>query len=225
MNPGAPSLAVRHAWFTVGVVITAFGIAVITKGALGTTPITSLPLVFSFEFTPTVGTLTFLMNLVFIIAQAALLRKDFRPYEWAQILVNIVFSSFIDISLWSLGWLDPNTLWLQLLIVAAGCLILAFGIAVQVAPGVLTTPGEGIVKAIAIVSKIRFGTVKVIFDWSLIGLATISSFIFFGELRGVGPGTVISALVIGIIINFFFKRILWLSRLNPPIIPKDDLEP
>lgn len=221
---GAPSLASRYAWFTIGVVITAFGIAFVTKAALGTTPITSLPYVFSFQFSPSVGTLTFSLNLLFIVGQAVLLRRNFLPYQWLQVLVNVVFSAFIDISLWILSWLEPNTAWLQLAIVGIGCGIVALGISIQVAPGVLTTPGEGIVKAIAIASKVRFGTVKVAFDWALIGLAAISSFVFFGQLRGIGLGTIISALLIGTIVNFFFSRMLWLSRLNPPIIPKDDLE-
>ena len=123
-----------------------------------------------------------------------------------------------------MSWLEPNTAWLQLAVVGIGCGIVALGISIQVAPGVLTTPGEGIVKAIAIASKVRFGTVKVAFDWALIGLAAIFSFVFFGQLRGIGLGTIISALLIGTIVNFFFSRMLWLSRLNPPIIPKDDLE-
>ena len=33
----------RYGWFTAGVLLNAFGVALITKAALGTSPISSLP--------------------------------------------------------------------------------------------------------------------------------------------------------------------------------------
>ena len=42
--------ALRWAAFTAGVVINSFGIAFITKAALGTSPISSLPYVLSLRF-------------------------------------------------------------------------------------------------------------------------------------------------------------------------------
>lgn len=209
-------------WFLVGVVVTAFGIAFITKASLGTTPITSLSYVASFRFPPSIGAFTFVLNFLFIVLQAVLLRRRFPPIQWLQLLVNVIFSGFIDISLWALGWMNPEAMWLQLLVVVIGCTILAFGIALQVSPGVLVVPGEGAVKAIAIVTKVRFGTVKVIFDWTLITIAAICSFAFFGELRGIGLGTVITALLVGSIANIYFRRLFWLGTLNPPPPPRLD---
>lgn len=203
-------------WFLIGVVVTAFGIAFITKASLGTTPITSLSYVASFRFPPSIGAFTFVLNFLFIVLQAVLLRRRFPPIQWLQLLVNVIFSGFIDISLWALGWMNHEAMWLQLLVVVIGCTILAFGIALQVSPGVLVVPGEGAVKAIAIVTKVRFGTVKVIFDWTLITIAAICSFAFFGELRGIGLGTVITALLVGSIANIYFRRLFWLGTLNPP---------
>ena len=37
----------RYGWFTAGVLLNAFGVALITKAALGTSPISSLPYVLS----------------------------------------------------------------------------------------------------------------------------------------------------------------------------------
>nr|WP_182354405.1 DUF6198 family protein [Flaviflexus huanghaiensis] len=209
-------------WFLIGVVITAFGIAFITKAALGTTPITSLPYVMSFRFAPSIGVFTFILNFLFIVLQAVLLRREFALIQWLQLLVNVVFSAAIDISMWALGWMNPQDLWLQLIVIVIGCAILAFGIAVQVAPGVLAVPGEGAVRAIAIVSRIRFGTIKVAFDWTLIAIATICSFAFFQELRGVGLGTILSAFLVGVFVNVYFTRLTWLGKLNPPPLALDD---
>lgn len=89
----------------------------------------------------------------------------------------------------------------QLLSLFIGCVILAFGISMEVAPNVLLVPGEGIVKALSKVCQKRFGTVKVIFDSSLISISFVLSFLFFHRLNGLGAGTVISALVVGKMVN------------------------
>ena len=81
------------------------------------------------------------------------------------------------------------------------CVALAFGIVIELAPNVVVVPGEGVVRAIAKVSGVRVGTVKAVFDITLIIIAAVLSLIFFHGLRGVGIGTVISAVLVGPIIN------------------------
>ena len=49
----------RYGWFTAGVLLNAFGVALITKAALGTSPISSLPYVLSLRFPVTLGQFTF----------------------------------------------------------------------------------------------------------------------------------------------------------------------
>ena len=118
-----------------------------------------------------------------------------------QIGVNIVFSWFIDVSMKILQGFVPEEGAAQLLSLFIGCVILAFGISMEVAPNVLLVPGEGIVKALSKVCQKRFGTVKVIFDSSLISISFVLSFLFFHRLNGLGAGTVISALVVGKMVN------------------------
>ena len=90
-----------------------------------------------------------------------------------------------------------------ILLVIAGSMILAFGICVEVAPDVITVPGEGIVKAIAIASKKEFGSVKICFDLSMIAIASVLSLVFFHGLHGVGIGTVITAFLTDLVICRF----------------------
>ena len=78
------------------------------------------------------------------------------------------------------------------------------------APDVLVVPGEGIVRALAQTTKIKFGTVKVYFDVTLIVIAGILSLLFFQKFNGVGIGTVVSAIVVGRFVNWInlhFKSI------------------
>ena len=156
--------AKRYLFFLIGILINAFGVALITKAALGTSPISSVPYVLSLRFAPTLGAFTFVMNLIFIILQPVLLRRDYQPIQLLQIVVNIVFSWFIDVSMNLLGWLEPQNIAVELIVLLLGCAVLGFGISVEVAPDVLLVPGEGLVGALTAASGRRFGSVKVAFD-------------------------------------------------------------
>lgn len=204
----------RYGWFAAGVLLNSFGVALITKAALGTSPISSLPYVLSFRFPVTLGQFSFVMNMVFILAQVLLLRRQFQPIQFLQIAVNAVFSFSIDVSMDLLSWLEPDTLPVQLLALAAGCAVLAFGISIEVAPNVLMVPGEGIVQAIAAVTGWRFGSVKAGFDAALVAAALVLSLLFFHRLQGLGAGTILSALAVGRIVNLYNRKLPLISRIS-----------
>lgn len=192
---------IRCICFIVGILINSFGIAFITKAALGTSPISSLPYVLSKQFPLTLGEFTFVMNMGFILIQIVLLKKDFQKRQILQIGVNALFSSFIDVSMNMLSFFSPSNIVAELLSLIAGCMILAVGISIEVAPNVLVVPGEGVVKAISTVLRKRFGTVKVVFDTTLICISFVLSLLFFHRLNGLGAGTIISALIVGKFVN------------------------
>lgn len=212
-------MALRYLWFAVGVLVNSFGIALITKSALGTSPISSVAYVLSLEFPLTIGQFTFAINMLFILGQVVLLRRSFRPIQVLQLAVNVVFSGFLDVSMGLLSGVAPASLPEQLLILVLGCAILGVGVAIEVAPDVLMVPGEGLVRAIAITvidkfGSARFGTIKNLFDISLMVIATVLSFVFFGGLNGVGAGTVISALLVGRVVNLANDRLPLIAAIR-----------
>lgn len=219
-------ILLRYFYFILGIIINSFGIAFITKSDLGTSQISSIPYVLSLEFSDyTFGMTTFIFNILFIIIQVIILRRDFHPIQFLQVFANILFSFFIDVSMNWLSFFQPESFIIKLISLIIGCMILALGICIEVAPNVIVVPGEGVVRALALAiaikkPKVKFGTIKIYFDITLIILACILSFIFFGELNGVGIGTIISALVVGKFINFinqhfkFLRHIRALTRLK-----------
>lgn len=201
----------RYLWFVLGVLVNSFGVALITQAALGTSPISSIPYVLSLRFPITLGEFTFILNLVYILGQIVLLRRAFQPIQLLQIAVNVIFSAFIDVSMNLLSWLQPDHIVVKLIALILGCAILGVGISIEVAPDVLVVPGEGIVRAMTQVSGKRFGSVKVLFDCTLVAIALVLSFLFFRGLNGLGLGTVISALIIGRFVNLYNRYL--------PLIP------
>ena len=197
----------RYFVFILGVLINSFGIGFITKAALGTSPISSVPCVLSLKFNPTLGEFTFVMNMIFILLQVILLRKKFQKIQFLQIVVNIIFSGFIDVSMFLLQVFTPDTYIIKLFSLLFGCAILAFGIYLEVAANVLMVPGEGVVAAIANVTKKEFGSIKVCFDVTLMLTATLLSLLFFHQFQGIREGTIISAFIVGLIVKLYHKKL------------------
>lgn len=202
----------RYFWFAAGILINAFGVAAVTRAELGTPPIAGVAYVFSQKFPLTMGQVTFLFNGMLILLQVALLRRKFPPVQLLQMLVNILFSACLDLAMAALDWLRPAGLPARFAVLLAGCVVLALGIAIEVAPGVLTAPGEGAVRALAQVTGRRFGSVKAAFDLTVVGVTLTASLVMFGQVRGIGVGTAVSALAVGRIINLLNARLLLLLR-------------
>lgn len=196
----------RYALFLVSLFINAFGIALITRALLGTSPITSVTYVLSM-FTPlTMGQWTIVLNLLFMLLELPFmtredLRADRRIYL-LQLPVTLFFGLFIDWSMSALGWLEPQNYLAQLASLLVGCVVLAVGIALEVKVNIAMAAGEYFVRAISRRLRREFGYVKLGFDVTLVLLSCLLSLIFMSGIFGVREGTVIAALVVGPIVHF-----------------------
>ncbi|OZG66463.1 hypothetical protein BHAP_0325 [Bifidobacterium hapali] len=211
-----PYIVKRIICFLAGIAIESFGIALITKSNLGTSPISSLAWVTTLRFPQiSFGVTTFVMNVLFVVVELMLLRRDFQPIQYLQLAVTFWFASTLDVSMNLLVWFSPDTWWEQGIGLLLGCTILALGICMEVAPGLIMVPGEGVVNALVIVTKARFGTLKVCFDVLLIIIAGILSFVFFGGIRGLGIGTIVAAIITGQIVNVINRYCRFVPAKEP----------
>lgn len=115
-------------------------------------------------------------------------------------------------------WVNLQNYVIKLLTLLAGCIVLGFGVYMEVLVDVVMLPGESFVRAIVQTWKTNFGTTKIIFDSSMTIIAGVLSVVFFGKLNGVREGTIIAALLVGFIARLFGK---YLEFLKPFIFPKD----
>ncbi len=76
-------------------------------------------------------------------------------------------------------------------------------------------PGDGFVLALSTVTHMEFGKVKVVNDVTMMVIGTIMSFVLMGGLFGVREGTVLAAVLVGIIIKFIDKSIPKFERFCP----------
>ena len=187
----------RWLCLAVGLAIMALGVAFSIKAGLGTSPISSTPYVISLFAPLTVGQITILMHCVFIALQILLLRRRYQPVQLLQLPVALIFGVLTDGAVWLLSCIHPSAYWQQWLLCIIGIALVAFGVSLEVTAKVVTLAGEGLVLAVCQVLPIKFGTMKVLFDVSLVVCACILSFLFLHTLAGVREGTVAAALLVG----------------------------
>ena len=203
----------RYLFFLAGLFINSFGVSFITKAALGTSPISSVPYTLSLGFAPTLGMFTRYMSIVLILVQMILLRRDFPRQYLLQIPVSFLFSWFIDMTMELLGFLTPDVYAAKVVCLLLGCGILGFGVFMEMAAGVVMLPGECFVNAISRTFHTDFGRTKVAFDTSITVAAAIIGLILYRELAGVREGTIVAAVLVGMIAR----------RLNCTIGPRVNL--
>ena len=189
------------------------GVALSVIAALGTSPISCFPYVVSEILPVSVGTVTFVMNFVFLLAQIAILRKDFKIWQILQLPALLVFSVFIDGNIMLFSWLPTDTYLLQVLWMLAGCLILGIGIGLLLLANYVMMPADNLVKVLAtVVLKKDFGKVKVAFDVTLVCIAAATSLIFLHEIVGIREGSLIAALTVGIIARTVAAKLSFLLK-------------
>src|SRR5699024_8232430 len=187
----------RGATFLTGVFVMSVGIALSVHGQLGTAPISTFPAVINAATSWSVGSVTVLMNMVFVLVQILILRRRFQLFQLVQLPIAMVFGDVINVSLFLTSWTQTNNYLLQWVVTICGALILGVGVYIQIQPKLLYQPGEGLVMALTQVTGVRFGTMKQLVDWSLVIISAIVSLILMHRLEGVREGTVFAAFAVG----------------------------
>ena len=205
--------AKRYLVFLVGLFINSLGVSLITKADLGTSPISSIPYVLSLNFPMTLGEFTILFSLLLIFLQLLILRRDFKLEHLLQVPVSIAFGYFIDLCMVLLSFVRPHAYPVKVVDLLIGCVILGFGVFLEVIADVVMLPGESFVRSIVFRWKTEFGVTKVCFDVSMTVIAAVLSFVFQGQLNGVREGTVVAAILVGFIARLFGRKLEILPRL------------
>ena len=205
--------AKRYLVFLFGLFISSLGVSMITKADLGTSPISAIPYVLSLNFPWTLGGFTVVFSLVLILLQLIILRKNFKLEHLLQIPISIAFGWFIDLTMVWLSFLAPQSYPLKLVSLLAGCVVLGFGVYLEVLANVAMLPGESFVRAVVMTWKTEFGTTKVCFDVSITVIAVVVSFVLSGKLAGVREGTLIAAMVVLFIARIFGRLLSFLPGM------------
>lgn len=213
------AFVLRYLTFITGLYFLSLGIVLIVASSLGTTPISSINYVVTLHTPITLGTATFLINVLLIAGQFWLIRsglgsrKD-RIEILLQLPFSLVFSIFIDINMAFIGSIEPTSYPMALAMLGAGCLSQATGVVLELKPNVAIMSAEGFVKYAARRYNKDFGRLKVIFDVVLVSSALLLGIACSGHIEGVREGTVIAALSTGFIVSFLSRHVFTRAALR-----------
>ncbi|MDE6275311.1 MAG: YitT family protein [Clostridia bacterium] len=210
----------RYAFLCVGLFIMAFGVSFSIKADLGTSPVSSIPYTLNLATeasskipTISVGVTTIIVNVLIVLLQVILLRRNFQPIQLIQIPISIVFGLLINLTNDILRGITLNAYWQQWLICIVGIILVAIGVSFEVTAKACTLPGEGLTLALCkLLPKVKFGLMKILVDCTMVILAVIISFVFIHKLRGVREGTVAAAVCVGFIARLFNKFMIPLGN-------------
>ncbi|MDE6556786.1 MAG: cytidylate kinase family protein, partial [Duncaniella sp.] len=206
----------RYAVFFVALFIMSFGVSLVTRSLLGTSPISSVPYVWSLHTVLSMGTYIIILNVILITAQCLMLgvrgMKENKVELLMQIPVTLLFGVFIDVTMAMLSRWNPDAYYLRLLSCVAGCCIMATGISLEVVADVAMNSGEYVLQIASKKLRKEFGTLKIMFDVSLLVIAVGCSWIFAGRIDGVREGTVIVAVLTGPLVRFIRPRLRFIER-------------
>ncbi len=204
---------------------------------LGSSPISSWAYVMSLNTPWTVGTYTFLLNVILIVGQMLILHRHGLKDELLNIALQIPFSflfgAFIDINmnLLRLGFTPENlsglmglgqtAYTLRMLCLLMGIAIQSGGLVLEVRPRVTMMSAEAFVYYTSRRWSREFGNVKVWFDCSLVTLAILCAAAFAlcnhqsvieAILVVAREGTLLAALLTGYLVRQISRHARPLDR-------------
>lgn len=202
-------IAKRYVLFVVSLFFAALGVAFTKQGELGVSPISSVANVMSCKFSGlSLGTWLIIWNCCLILGQIVILRKNFQSIQLLQILLSFLFGWFTDFGMWVVSFIPIHSYPMRIAMVVAGIVILGFGISLSVIANVIMNSGEAFVKAVSDTMHKEFGNVKIAFDVLCVIFSLVLSLIFFDfSIVGTREGTILSALLTGLVVKFFSSKL------------------
>ncbi len=211
----------QHVLLLASLFVMTAGVALCVRSALGSSVISTIPYVMTEAgeagMVPggTIGQFTYLMNFVLVLIQILVLRRRFEPVQLFQLIIGFLFGWLLDINMSLTEWMAGATLPEQITAQLAGCTVLGIGIAFEIRCGSVTMPGEGLPAALTRVTRLAFPKAKIYVDLTLVGIAIMLGYLFFGRwmFNVVGPGTLFAMIYVGLVVKFTSPRIEWFDRV------------
>ena len=108
--------------FFLGLLTTSFGVAFVTKATLGTSPIAAIPYSLSLILPVlSLGTWVVLFNLLLIVIQVAIQRKDTNKFQvFLEVIMAFLFGYGVDLAMLFLRKLSPEIYGLKIPVLLIG---------------------------------------------------------------------------------------------------------
>lgn len=200
------NIVVRCIIYFFGLLIMTLGVAVSVKSDLGVSPVSSIPYTMTCVWGIEMGKATIVFHAALVLVQVILLRRKFQLKNLLQIPVGVLFGYMTTFSNHLMTFLpDPGNIYIRLGMVVISTVLVAIGLFFYVPADIIPLAGEGVMLAISKVADKAFSTVKIAFDITMVLISLITCLILIHSLGSVGIGTVIAAVMVGMVLKLITK--------------------
>ena len=200
------NIVVRCIIYFFGLLIMTLGVAVSVKSDLGVSPVSSIPYTMTCVWGIEMGKATIFFHAALVLVQVILLRRKFQLKNLLQIPVGVLFGYMTTFSNHLMTFLpDPGNIYIRLGMVVISTVLVAIGLFFYVPADIIPLAGEGVMLAISKVADKAFSTVKIAFDITMVLISLITCLILIHSLGSVGIGTVIAAVMVGMVLKLITK--------------------
>lgn len=206
------SVETRNRWvcYLVGMLLLALGLTLNTKSGLGVSPIISVAFCTSRLLELNFGDMTFLLYVLFVVAQFWIRGKDRRMSDLLQIPLSLVFSRVLNLYDAVIPYNSAEAGFVSnLVVLLAAVLLTGIGVSMTVNMRLVPNPGDGIVAALAQRLGWEQGLGKNVFDVGCVILTCAIGLLASGHVIGIGIGTLIAMLGVGrsiALVNHLFRE-------------------
>ena len=178
------------------IIMNSFGVVLMLYSGSGISAISSVPYAFSevFPFL-SLGTWTYIFQAI-LIASLMILRKHFVIEYLLSFVVGFAFSMMLDVHK---GWISilPYNIPMRIIYFCISYLLLCIGIAFSNRCGLPIIPTDLFPRELAQITGISYPKIKISYDVICLLTTAILTFLFLGQIRGLGIGTIMAAFTMG----------------------------
>jgi len=191
----------------VAVIITAIGASITVKANVGVGAYEALNMSISQLSGIKIGTLAIILNIICVVIQWFLMKKDFSLRQLFQIPVTLILGQVMNLMLYTVfSSVTIDHYWVKIAMVILGGIIAAIGVGSMMALNYINMPLEGACMAFSSRFGFNFGKVRQIVDILLIASALLIAFSTDTPIT-VREGTIISMLFFPPSMNFVYEKL------------------
>lgn len=187
--------------------LAALGISLQLKAAIGVAPFDALNLSVSYVFDLRVGDVVMLINVIFVIGQILILKRETDWTIFMQFIIGILLGQFVNFFSYVIfdQWVVENYI-LRLLLLIGGALWVPIFIGSVMVLDLVTMPVENLAMVLSNEIPFSFGQIRQFMDITFVVLSLVLTVVFSDPLT-IREGTIISALTFGPLLSFYMPKI------------------
>ncbi|GGA26545.1 YczE/YyaS/YitT family protein [Psychrobacillus lasiicapitis] len=210
----------RLSLYVIGLFFLSLGVCFSIQADLGVSPVSSLAYAFSLSFGLSVGMMTIVANVLFIIIQVVLSKRFDLKESIVQLIITFLFGFFMDTTLFLVQLLPtPESILMRCVFLMISLFVVSIGLLGYFNAKFPLMPYDALTYEISEKFNMKFSKAKISSDLLNVCVAGLVCIIFIHSLGSIGVGTLVAAYFIGKIVGWLmthFQKYLvqWIAKNN-----------